>query len=185
MIVTLASRSPRRRELIKKIDGLTVNVTESGVEENATASSPELLVQQLAFIKAKAVYERDGGIVIGADTIVAIDGQVLGKPKTVDEADGFFRLLCGKTHQVYTGLAVISDKREITTVECTNVTFAPYDSETVQKYIASGSPFDKAGGYGIQDEMLKPMIESVEGDLDNVIGLPVELLRKTRQENEW
>ena len=185
MIVTLASSSPRRKELIKKIDGLTVNIAVSGADENTTEVEPKRLVQELALLKAKAVYARQGGIVIGADTVVAVDGKILGKPRSAVEADEFFRLMCGKTYQVYTGIAVISDKREVVTYESTDVTFAPYDEVTIKRYIDSGSPFDKAGGYGIQDEIIRPMIEKVDGDLDNVIGLPVQLLRKTLEENDW
>ncbi len=182
MIITLASASPRRRELIKRIDGLSVDVCPSDADENISAPDPVTLVKELALIKARAVLDKRGGVVVGADTIVTIDGLVLGKPKTRDEADEFFRLLCGREHEVITGIAVVSENKTVSAAEITRVSFKPYDKAVVDAYIASGSPFDKAGGYGIQDQMLTPLVDRVVGSMDNVIGLPVELLRITLKE---
>ncbi len=183
MKVTLASASPRRRELIKKIPQLDVDFCVSGADESAiTESDPTLLVKKLASVKAASVAARTEGVVIGADTVVAIDGKILGKPRDEREAQEFFKLLCGRTHAVITGIAVIDGNRMQVASESTLVTFNGYDAEIVDRYIKSGSPFDKAGGYGIQDELLKPLIANVQGSLDNVIGLPVELLRTTLEE---
>lgn len=183
MRVTLASASPRRRELIKKIPSLEVTIVVSNADESSVVESdPTKLVKALALLKASEVSKRVGGIVIGADTVVAVDGKILGKPKSADEARSFFRLLCGRSHEVITGVAVVYETETLVRAEKSVVTFNPYDESVVEAYIASGKPFDKAGGYGVQDELLSPLIASVEGDLDNVIGLPVELLRRTIEE---
>lgn len=182
MKITLASASPRRRELIKKIPRLIVDVVPSDADENVSASTPEELVTELALKKSKAVFDKTGGIVVGADTVVASDGKIFGKPKSVEEARSFFRLLCRRTHEVMTGIAVVTKDKIKTACEISRVTFYKYDEKLIETYIASGSPFDKAGGYGIQDEGLKPLIKSVEGDLDNIIGLPVKLLENTLEE---
>lgn len=183
MRVTLASASPRRKELIKKIPDLEVDIVVSGEEENVCESVPALLTQKLALVKAKSVFGKVGGVVIGADTVVCVDGRILGKPKTADEARSFFRLLCSRSHEVITGLAVISEEKVVTDSVTSFVTFNDYDERVIERYIASGSPFDKAGGYGVQDELFAPMVKGVEGDQDNVIGLPTVRLAQILEEN--
>lgn len=183
MKITLASASPRRRRLIRRIDGLEVSIVPSGADEHVEASCPEELVKKLALKKAETVFSDTGGIVVGADTVVVADGRVLGKPGDAEEARSFFRMLCGRTHEVITGLAVTDGVRSVTASETTSVTFLDYDDAVIEKYIAAGHPFDKAGGYGIQDAELKPLIAKIEGDEDNVIGLPVNLLRTILEEN--
>lgn len=183
MRITLASASPRRRELIKKINGIEAEICPSGADERISEGEPRRLAERLAERKARAVFEERGGVVVGADTIVTIDGRVLGKPRSESEAYEFFRLLCGRTHEVITGISVISASVAVTDSETTRVTLKPYDAEVVSAYIATGSPFDKAGGYGIQDEGLSSLIDSVDGELDNVIGLPVRKLAKILEEN--
>ena len=133
-------------------------------------------------MKAKDVYAKTGGTVIGADTVVALDGKIYGKPRSEDEAREYLKELCGKTHDVVTGIAVVWKGGEIKTHETTRVTLAPYDEKAVGAYVATGSPMDKAGAYGIQDEAFAPLKESVDGDLNNVIGLPVDLLAKILKE---
>lgn len=183
MKVILASASPRRRELIKKLAWVDAEIFPSHADENESADTPVALAETLARKKAECVFAVRGGVVIGADTVVYVSGRVLGKPSSADEAREFFRLMCGKTHEVITGLAVVSSEKKVVTHEITRVTVGEYDRERVERYIASGAPFDKAGGYGAQDEIIRPMIKSIDGGLDNVIGLPVELLRKTLEEN--
>jgi septum formation protein maf len=183
MKITLASASPRRRQLISRIGGLEVSIIPSGADEHVEASSPEELVKKLALKKAETVFSVSGGIVVGADTVVVADGRVLGKPGDDAEARSFFRLLCGRTHEVITGLAVINGLKSVTASESTLVTFNDFDDGIIERYIADGRPFDKAGGYGIQDAELKPLIAKIEGDEDNVIGLPVNLLRTMLEEN--
>ena len=183
MRVTLASASPRRKELIKKSPDLEVSIVVSGEEENVQESEPMLLTQKLALVKAQSVFDKVGGVVIGADTVVCVDGRILGKPKTADEARSFFRLLCSRSHEVITGLAIISSDKKVTDSVTSLVTFNEYDEQVIEKYIASGSPFDKAGGYGVQDELLAPIVKGVEGDQDNVIGLPTQRLAEILEES--
>ncbi len=178
MKIILASASPRRVQLIKQIEGLSVCVIPSNAEENADKSDPELFVKTLAYQKAKEVYDRVGGKVIGADTVVVDGMRILGKPK--DDADAKLMLssLCGKTHRVLTGVCLINDGGEHTeSVTCTNVTFKDYDEDCINAYVATKSPLDKAGAYGIQDKELAPLVKSVDGDINNVIGFPVQTVR--------
>ena len=119
---------------------------------------------------------------IGADTVVVADGRILGKPSSKEEARSFFRLLCGNVHNVITGIAVVNGEKTVTAAEVTKVEFLPYDDLVVEQYVSSGAPFDKAGGYGIQDEAIKPLVGKITGDKDNVVGLPVKLLKETLEE---
>ncbi len=185
MRLILASASPRRKELITKISGITVDVIPSNAEEKTTQTNPARYAMELAQIKARSVFNEHGGVVLGADTVVAVDGEILGKPKNAQDAERMLKKLCGRTHSVITGLCVISENGSACDYEETRVTFAPYDKERIGEYIKSGSPFDKAGGYGIQDEAIKAIALAVDGDLDNVIGLPVkkveEILKQFRR----
>lgn len=176
MKIVLASASPRRKELIKKLDYVEAKVVPSNVSEDIGVLPPEEYVKKLAFLKASEVYSRTGGVVVGADTVVTCDGKIYGKPKSFSEADQMFKELCGKTHSVITGLYVTNG--ECTKSDCviTYVTFGKYDDSLVHSYIMSGSPFDKAGGYGLQDPEIKDLIVEVVGDKDNVVGLPVSKL---------
>ena len=181
MKIILASASPRRRELIKSLD-LEVEVIPSGADENIEPCVPEQYVKKLAALKARDVFQKTSMLTLGADTIVEVDGTILGKPKTYEQALQMFRLLCGRSHRVLTGVCFIDANQEVVDCETTIVTFKPFDAELIDKYITTGSPFDKAGGYGIQDEMLAPIVESVDGELDNVIGLPIKLIAKILKE---
>ena len=177
MRLILASASPRRKELIKKLD-LEVEIVPSGAEEKTNCLEPRSYAMALASIKAQEVFDRTGGLVLGADTVVVLDGEILGKPKTATEADEMFSKLCGRTHEVITGLCIIDKDSKVTDAEVSYVTFGEYDDRIIKEYIRSGAPFDKAGGYGIQDEALSPIIKNVKGDLDNIIGLPVKKVEK-------
>ncbi len=176
MNLILASASPRRKELVRKLENVHVKIIPSGEEENIDPSSrtPDEYAVALACLKAKSVFAEHGGVVLGADTIVVLDGEILGKPKTIAEADEMLKKLCGKTHEVITGICIMSDEKTITDSEISRVTFAQYNAPIIEAYIMSGAPFDKAGGYGVQDIALTHMITKVEGDIDNVIGLPVK-----------
>ena len=178
MRIILASASPRRRELIKKIPSLDVEVIPSDADENICESNKENYVKTLATLKAKAVFNKYGGNVVGADTVVVINDEILGKPKDEADARATFLKLCGKTHEVLTGIALVNENGVYSDFEVTKVTFNDFDEKLVKAYIETKSPFDKAGGYGIQDELLKPLIRGIDGDLDNVIGLPVEKLKQ-------
>ena len=174
MKITLASASPRRIELIGKLPWLDVVVKPSGADESTDKKDPKEAVVEIAKRKAFAV-EADG-LVLGADTMVAIGSRRLGKPHTPDEAREMFALLCGRTHSVLTGVCLRRGEKYETACEETLVEFGEYDAKIVENYIASGKPFDKAGGYGLQDEELAPMIKGIIGDYDNVLGLPVRLV---------
>ncbi len=183
MKVILASASPRRRELIAKIDGLEVSIVPSNADETVEKSpDPALHAENLALLKARDVYKQTGGVVVGADTVVVLDGRIYGKPKSETQAREFLRELCGRTHEVVTGVAVVCDGGEIKIHETTRVTLAARDDKAIDAYVATGSPMDKAGAYGIQDEAFAPLKKSVDGDIDNVIGLPVALLAKILKE---
>lgn len=121
--------------------------------------------------------------VLAFDTVVGIDGEVLGKPTSEADALRMFRLLCGRTHEVVTAVYFAFNGKIIEKIEKTAVTFGAFDDEVVYNYIASGAPFDKAGGYNIDDRELAPLISATDGDYDNVVGLPVRLTEKLIEEN--
>ncbi|ACY48395.1 Maf family protein [Rhodothermus marinus] len=175
----LASRSPRRRKLLAQL-GLHFEVHPSDLDENATNHRlPEQLVEQLALEKARTVAARfPEALTLGADTIVVLDGDVLNKPADEAEARAMLRRLSGRTHTVYTGVALVhpASQREVVDYEATQVTFAPLTDAEIDAYVATGSPLDKAGAYGIQDDYGAVFIRRIEGDYYNVVGLPLHRL---------
>lgn len=184
----LASASPRRSELLKQA-GFSFTIVPSTTEETRTEVSPSQLVEDLAFQKANDVYETVKGnytdqdfMVIGADTIVYYDGEVLGKPADAQEAFDMLKLLSDRTHQVYTGLAIILRKANEKQVhllhERTDVTFYPISDEELKDYITTGDPLDKAGAYGIQGTFAVH-VKEIKGDYNNVVGLPIAKLYQT------
>lgn len=177
MAIILASASPRRSQLLQQI-GLDFKVIPADVDENITASSPQELVKFLADQKAQLVANRyPGEIVIAADTIVVIDGEVMGKPAEEMHARLMLHKLSGRRHQVVTGLAVHNIDRDFhkTIVETTNVEFRPLSIEEIEAYIRTGEPFDKAGAYGIQERGAL-LVAGIEGCYFNVVGLPLNRL---------
>lgn len=175
--IILASASPRRRELLTQI-GLTFEVVVSESEEKITSTEPAKVVEELSIQKAEAVWEKlaqNHNIVIGADTVVACDGKILGKPSNVENAVEMLRLLQGRGHEVYTGVTVLyeenGEKRALTFHEKTTVHFYPMTEAQIREYVATGDPMDKAGSYGIQGFCAR-YIRSIEGDYNNVVGLP-------------
>lgn len=186
----LASASPRRKELLAEVIP-TFEIIPSMADENVRKRLPSMLVLTLAERKANEVAmrpESEGKIVIGSDTVVSFRGKVLGKPK--DEADAFrmLKMLSGKKHAVYTGVCFAYKKegtyRYICQTEKTLVYFNKLSDEWIKEYIAGGSPMDKAGAYGIQDGGL---VKKIKGSYTNVVGFPLELVRKmiVKAENEW
>lgn len=179
--IVLASGSPRRKELLAKLN-IDFEIITSDVDENIDFVSPEEMVENLALRKAKAVFDSlddNDLLVIGADTIVYYDGEVLGKPEDEEEARAMISMLSERTHQVYTGVALctridgaISFK---TFHDKTDVTFYPIDRFDIDAYIKTGSPMDKAGAYGIQDDFAIH-VKKIEGDYNNVVGLPIAKL---------
>ena len=181
MKIILASASPRRAELIRRL-GCDVKIVPSSAEECALPNAERTAVVN-ARLKAMSV-PADGGIVLGADTVVVSENNgPLGKPHSEEEAFAMLRELCGRTHVVITGIYLTDGTRSAHEEVKTRVTFAPFDENLVRAYIATGKPFDKAGGYGIQDKELKDLIVRVDGDVDNVIGLPVAAVRRLLREN--
>ncbi|MCT8137515.1 septum formation inhibitor Maf [Anaerobacillus sp. CMMVII] len=169
----LASGSPRRKQLLEQAQ-LQFSISTSTVEETITETlSPYELVEQLALKKANDVLSRnDDSIIIGADTIVSINGTVLGKPNNEAEAFRMLEQLAGNDHEVYTGVAIIAKEKTVVFHEKTIVTFWQLTSKEIEDYIASGEPFDKAGSYGIQG-LGALFVKKIIGDYFNVVGLPL------------
>ena len=180
--IILASASPRRRELLSQI-GIEYEVMPSDAEEKTQMSRPEEIVMELSRKKAADIEGRleakgeDGFLIIGADTVVASDGRILGKPKDREDALRMLRMLQGKTHQVITGVAVILEdkKKTVNFAEVTKVYVCPMTEEQIERYVDTGEPMDKAGAYGIQGRFAA-YVSGIEGDYNNVVGLPVARL---------
>ena len=173
----LASASPRRRELLRQIE-LPFEVSPSEADENIERETPELLVEELSRRKCAEVGNRIGGecLVLGADTVVALGDQVLGKPGTQERAAEMLRMLSGKAHKVCTGVTLGEFRegklqRQTTFSEVTEVFLYPLSEGEIREYIASGEPMDKAGAYGIQGRFAK-FVKKIHGDYNNVVGLP-------------
>ena len=175
MNIILASASPRRRELLERIGVTGFTVAAPNVDESVEPGlSPADIVETLSLRKARAAAEHFGpdGLIIAADTVVALDAGVLGKPR--DEADAFAMLsaLSGREHRVYTGITVLQGARAVTEHEATAVTFRELSPDEIRGYIATGEPMDKAGAYGIQG-VGALLVSGIRGDYSNVMGLPV------------
>ncbi|MBQ6570013.1 MAG: septum formation inhibitor Maf [Clostridia bacterium] len=177
-MLILASASPRRREILKQA-GMDFEVMVSDIEEKADPSlSPSELVVCLARQKAENVFQRAGGkTVVAADTVVALEGKILGKPKDEKNAFEMLKALSGKTHEVFTGVCVIKDGKSQSFFERTEVDFYPLSDEDISSYIATGEPMDKAGAYGIQGKGCT-LVKAVRGDFYNVVGLPIAKLSR-------
>lgn len=173
MALVLASQSPRRKVLMGFITTeFTVDVPTE--EEKVEPGTPaDEMVQTLALKKARAVAGRHpGDIIIGCDTVVAVEDEILGKPKSEEDAAAMLHKLSGKEHHVHTGVALVQDDREECFVSTTGVKFYDLEEELVQWYVATGEPADKAGAYGIQGNG-SVLVESLSGDYFTVMGLPV------------
>lgn len=179
-IIVLASGSPRRKELLAKT-GLKFSVVVSGGEEKAETSDPAETVEKLSLDKASAVAdllqaEKEPQLIIGADTVVACDGEILGKPSDREDAFRMLWKLQGQTHQVYTGVTLLLKKKHTwqahTFSEKTDVQFYPVSREELLAYIETGEPMDKAGSYGIQGGF-GIYVKGICEDYNNVVGLPV------------
>ncbi len=172
----LASQSPRRSQLLRQI-GLEFVVHPSAIHEKIHSElSFQENVQQLALHKALDVAkEYSEGIVIGSDTIVVIHGKVLGKPSSRAEAAEMLLLLSGETHTVFTGFAFVDAKSKKSYIdsEQTDVTFRELSTDEIENYIESGSPMDKAGAYGIQDDFGAVFVKKIHGDYYTVVGFPL------------
>jgi septum formation protein len=176
---TLASRSPRRMELLKEAN-IDFEVKTPKINEENVSKNPKQHVLRLSRMKAESVLpEVEGGLVLGADTIVVLNGEILGKPKNQKEAKRMLEKLSNREHKVYTGLTLIDKekKKTISDYECTEVKFNSLSSEGIDSYISTGEPTDKAGAYGIQGRGSR-LVREIKGPLDNVIGLPMGKLEE-------
>ena len=189
--IVLASSSPRRRELMAQA-GFAFEVLVSEADETIETETPGEMVEVLSERKAAAVAEEitrqgfaeESVLLVGADTMVAIDGKKLGKPKDEKGAEEMLEELSGRTHQVYTGVTLIRLRKaengsilqeSRTFSEGTDVSFYPLTKEEIRSYIATGEPMDKAGAYGIQGKAAV-FVKEIKGDYTNVVGLPIARL---------
>ena len=178
----LASQSPRRRELLSML-GLEFEIITADIDETMDPSMPvEQAVASVCRKKAEAVGQNHPGrLIVAADTIVVVDGRRLGKPRSVEEARDMLRSLSGRSHTVMTGFCLWQDGRFETHVEQTHLRFRSLSDREIDAYVATGSPMDKAGAYGIQDQAAI-FVEALEGDYYNVMGLPLcSLTTRLRQ----
>lgn len=183
MKVILASASPRRRELLEQI-GWEFEIMVSGTEEKVNSKFPELVVEEISDLKAKDILDKledeQEVLVIGADTVVAFQDNILGKPKDSQDAARMIRLLQGKEHKVYTGVTLYYKNRkgEMPNIvkksfhECAKVQFYPMTESEIEEYSKSEEPLDKAGAYAIQGFCAR-YIQGIEGEYNTVVGLPV------------
>ena len=176
-MIILASASPRRSELLKKICADFV-VDASDSNEIQIANSPRVLAIKNAMLKAESIAKKypAENIVIGADTIVVLNGKIFGKPDGEEGAKKMLRELAGKKHEVITGLAIYTEKKFFTDAEVTEVFFGEMTDAEIAEYVATGEPLDKSGSYALQGGAAK-FIEKINGDWSNVVGLPLFRLR--------
>ena len=174
--IILASASPRRKELLSRT-GLVFTVETADIDETIDHTkklTDEIL--RLSHMKAKAVLDKHPDcIIIGSDTIVTIDGMVLGKPKDRDDAERMLRLLSGRTHQVYTGLSILSSRQEFSYLSINDIVFDELSEQEILEYISSDEPYDKAGAYAIQG-LASRYIKEIHGDFYAIMGLPLHVI---------
>jgi septum formation protein len=174
-VLILASASPRRSELLAAA-GIHHVVRPASIPEIRNADEPaENFVRRLAEAKARAVPRASDEIVLGADTVVSIDQEVLGKPRDTEDAARMLRLLSGRVHLVHTGICLLADRTAIIDLATTRVAFARLTEEEISQYTQSGEPADKAGAYAIQG-LASKFVSGIEGSYGNVVGLPVALV---------
>lgn len=180
----LASGSPRRKEILSR-KGYDFEIVVSDKEsENKLNVSPEKFAMRCALDKTEDVYNRvaksNGFVVLGADTVVAFDGKIYGKPATEEGARGMLKAFSGKTHTVFTAYVLIRDGMRMSGVVKTQVTFNDLSDDLIDEYLKSGLYKGKAGAYGIQDGF--PLVKSYDGDYDNVMGLPINEIEDNLKE---
>jgi len=188
MKLVLASASPRRAQILRDA-GISFSVLSSAVDETPYAGeTPYEMVRRLADTKADLVAARAIGpaILVAADTVVVLDGQVLGKPRSTEDARRMLQLFSGRTHSVVTGVSLIRlpemERRRF--IETTLVTFAPLSRDEISRYLSTDEPYDKAGAYAIQGHAGR-YISRIEGCYFNVVGLPLARLVTALQELGW
>ena len=182
--VILASRSPRRREILSML-GVKFEIVSADADEASEITEPAFLVRELALRKGRATLEllrkegrvSDRTLIIASDTVVAVDGKILGKPADEAEAREMLRSLSGRSHKVVSGVALLTGDREVAASEETAVRFAVLTEQAIDRYVRSGEPMDKAGAYAIQGGA-SVWVEGIDGDYHNVVGLPVYRLNR-------
>ena len=184
----LASGSPRRKEILENQE-IPFEVVKSGREEKTKETIPQKVVRDLSEQKALDVYDQIQGrqniIILSADTVVAKDGEILGKPEDEEDAVRMLTLLQGSTHEVYTGVTLLLCAEDVKTIhiqEKTEVTMYPMTEEEIRSYVSSGEPMDKAGAYAIQGKCAV-FVEKINGDYNNVVGLPIAAVYQELKRN--
>lgn len=175
-MLILASKSPRRKELLSLITDDFIIKSADVDESLPDGIRPDKAVEYLSLIKAES-FKNNTDTVIGADTVVSVEGVILGKPKERADAFTMLKMLSGKVHSVFTGVTVIKPSSTTTFSVETKVKFFDLTDSEIKDYIDTGEPFDKAGGYGIQGKGAL-LVEKIDGDYFNVVGLPVSTLKK-------
>ncbi|HZU28711.1 MAG TPA: Maf family protein [Bryobacteraceae bacterium] len=175
MTLVLASKSPRRAEILTSAGIPFIVRAGDIIEQPLPGEAPEDYVRRLAREKAEAVRREEGEIILTADTVVVLAGHILEKPIDAGDAARMLRLLSGREHSVITGICLCAGSREIVDAAITQVRFVPLSDVEIAEYVASGEPMDKAGAYAIQG-LASRFIDRIEGDYFNVVGLPVSLV---------
>ncbi len=170
-MIILASSSPRRKKLMESVFGEIIVAPPKVDESTVKGETPYEMVKRLAALKAHAV--ENESVIVAADTVVELNGEILGKPQNSEEAKEMLKKLSGKWHIVHTGVCIVHNKGESLFVDSTRVKFHELDDETIDMYVRTGSPMDKAGAYGIQEDMGMILVERIEGDFFTVVGLPI------------
>ena len=181
MRIILASKSPRRKEILENL-GVKFEIMVADADESSDITDPELLVQALAKKKGRAVLEKledpSDCLLIACDTLVYAEGELLGKPRNKEDAVRMMRLLSGRSHAVVSGLYLFCEGREVGVAAVTRVTFDELTEDEIEDYVNTAEPYDKAGGYAVQGKACV-FVSGLEGDYFNVVGLPVNLLYRT------
>jgi septum formation protein len=174
MGIILASASPRRRELLTMLGLRDFKIIPAETDEETAHSDPGDAVRHIALVKARkvALSSREDDLVIAADTLVYLDGEAMGKPRDEDEARAMLERLSGARHSVYTGVAIVRGRQEMTFAEKSEVYFRTMSEGEIAAYVRTGEPMDKAGAYGVQGRGAV-FIERIDGDFFNVMGLPL------------
>lgn len=179
MNILLASASPRRKKLLGEL-GYEITVAAPIFDEGQIrAEDPAQLVAALAEGKGRSVCAPKDVLLVAADTVVAFNGAILGKPADAAEAKKMLLMLSGNTHQVYTGVYLRRGEKERVFTDCSSVTFRALSEREIDAYVQSGSPMDKAGSYGIQET---DFVSEIEGSFNNIVGFPTELFQKIIKE---